>query len=235
MIGGVYMKRKVLIVEDDKDIIQIIKLYVENNEIEVMTAYNGEEAIDILSNNKIDLVVSDIMMPLMNGFELIKKVRESQNIPIIVISAKDQSADKVLGLNLGADDYITKPFDPLEVVARIQAQLRRTYQFSSRDKVEKTVILRKLSLDIDMMTLKKNDEIINLTATEFKILKLLMSHPGMIYTKAQIYESVAGDFFESDENTLMVHISNLRNKVEDDPKNPTYIKTIRGLGYKIEK
>lgn len=229
------MKRKVLIAEDDKDIVQIIKLYIENENIEVLVAQNGQEAMDIIETEQIDLVVSDIMMPLMNGFELIKKVRENLKIPIIVISAKDQSADKVLGLNIGADDYITKPFDPLEVVARVQAQLRRNYQFKENSGLNNILKVRELELDIDKVALTKNDGIINLTATEFKILKLLMTHPGMIYTKAQIYEHVAGDFFESDENTLMVHISNLRNKIEDDPKNPTYIKTIRGLGYKIEK
>lgn len=227
------MKQKVLVVEDDKDIVQIIKLYVESQDIEVLVAYNGEQALQVISENKIDLLVSDVMMPLMNGFELVKKVRETLSIPVIIISAKDQSSDKILGLNIGADDYITKPFDPLEVVARINAQLRRKRDYHQND--SRIINLRELSLDVEALELKKAGEVINLTATEFKIIRLLMSHPGMIYTKAQIYEQVMGDYFESDENTLMVHISNLRNKIEEDPKNSAYIKTIRGLGYKIEK
>jgi len=227
------MKQKVLVVEDDKDIVQIIKLYVESQDIEVLVAYNGEQALQIISETKIDLLVSDVMMPLMNGFELVKKVRETLNIPVIIISAKDQSSDKILGLNLGADDYITKPFDPLEVVARINAQLRRKKEYNQDE--SRIITLRELTLDLEALEFRKSDEVINLTATEFKIIRLLMSHPGMIYTKTQIYEQVMGDYFESDENTLMVHISNLRNKIEDDPKNSTYIKTIRGLGYKIEK
>jgi DNA-binding response OmpR family regulator len=229
---------KILIAEDEKDIIDLLKLYLEKENLEVIPAYNGEEAWNIIENEKIDLAVLDIMMPKLNGFELTKKIRSKYNIPIIILSAKQMDSDKILGLDLGADDYIAKPFNPLEVLARIKAQLRRTYNLNNNltEKEESNFLkVGELVLDGNSFKLTKNNIEIILTPTEFKILHLFMKSPGRVYTKSQIFENVKGDYFYGDDNTLMVHISKLRDKIENNPKEPIYIKTLRGLGYKIEK
>ena len=195
------------------------------------------EALKIIEREDISLAVLDIMMPRMDGYELTRRIREISNIPILILSARDKSNDKILGLNLGADDYMAKPFDPLEIVARVNSNLRRFYQLNAeKPKQGESYILKvgDLSLDTQTLVLKKKGEEVLLTPMEYKILALLMKKPGMIYTKVQIYESTSGEYFESDDNTIMVHISNLRDKIEDNPKNPRYIKTIRGVGYKIE-
>ena len=182
------------------------------------------------------LALLDVMMPRMDGWELARKIRGVSNIPIIFLSAKDQDYDRIMGLQLGADDYLTKPFNPMEAVARVQANLRRFYELGAADNRREQKILRlgDLCLDTEGMILTKNGRTVSLTPTEYRILKKLMGAPGRVYTKAQLYESGAGEFLESDEKTMMVHISKLREKVEDDPENPRYIKTIRGIGYKIE-
>ena len=229
-------KYRVLIAEDDADIVRILKLYVESDNTEVVTVTNGEDAFNYVSNNRVDLAVLDIMMPRLNGLELTKKIRQDSNIPIIILSAKNLDEDKVLGLNLGADDYITKPFNPLEVVARVNAALRRFYNLGANIKEQGNVSkYRDLIINSDSFTVTKNDEDILLTPIEFKILQLFIKNAGRVFTKSQIYEHVIGEYFEADNNTLMAHISNLRNKLGDSSKNPKYIKTIRGLGYKIEK
>ena len=195
------------------------------------------EALKIIEREDISLAVLDIMMPRMDGYELTRRIREISNIPIMILSARDKSNDKIMGLNLGADDYMAKPFDPLEIVARVNSNLRRFYQLNAeKPKQGESYILKvgDLSLDTQTLVLKKKGEEVLLTPMEYKILALLMKKPGMIYTKVQIYESTSGEYFESDDNTIMVHISNLRDKIEDNPKNPRYIKTIRGVGYKIE-
>ena len=229
----------ILVVEDDIDIIKLLKLYLENEGHRVISAQNGIDALNIIKNIKVDLVVMDIMMPKMDGYELISKIREKYTIPIIVLSAKGADNDKILGLNLGADDYITKPFNPLEIVARVNSNLRRFYDFNNHNVIEKEeetkLIVGDLVLDTQKLSLFKNDEEIIVTPTEYKILSLLMKTPGQVYTKLQICESINGDYIESDNNTMMVHVSRLREKVEDDSKNPEYIKTVRGIGYKIEK
>lgn len=231
------MSYKILIAEDDNDIVEILRLYLENEGFELFICNDGEQALKTFEKNQVDMALLDIMMPKMNGYELIKRFRDTSNIPIIVMSAKNMDSDKILGLTLGADDYLTKPFNPLEVVARIKSQLRRFYDFNS-PVVEETVnivTVGELELDISNLCVNKNGEAINLTPTEFKILSLMMKTPGKIFTKMQIFENINGDYFESDDNTLMVHISKIRDKIEDDPKNPIYLKTVRGLGYKIEK
>ena len=229
----------ILVVEDDIDIIKLLKLYLENEGHRVISAQNGIDALNIIKNIKVDLVVMDIMMPKMDGYELISKIREKYTIPIIVLSAKGADNDKILGLNLGADDYITKPFNPLEIVARVNSNLRRFYDFNNHNVIEKEeetkLIVGDLVLDTQKLSLFKNDEEIIVTPTEYKILSLLMKTPGKVYTKLQICESINGDYIESDNNTMMVHVSRLREKVEDDSKNPEYIKPVRGIGYKIEK
>jgi len=231
------MAYKILIAEDDDDIVEILRLYLENEGFELIICRDGEEAFKEFEKKTVDVALFDIMMPKMNGYELIKKVRDTSNVPIIVMSAKNMDSDKILGLTLGADDYLTKPFNPLEVVARIKSQLRRFYDLNSnvQDEGNSIVAVGELELDPSNLSVYKNGETINLTPTEFKILSLMMKTPGKIYTKMQIFENINGDYYESDDNTLMVHISKIREKIEDDPKNPQYLKTVRGLGYRIEK
>jgi DNA-binding response OmpR family regulator len=232
------LKSKILIAEDEKEIIDLLKLYLEKENLEVIPAYNGADAWNIIENEKIDLVVLDVMMPKLNGFELTKKIRNKYDIPIIILSAKQMDSDKILGLDLGADDYIAKPLNPLEVVARIKSQMRRSNNFNkplSGENTNNIIELGDLILDKNSFKLTKDDVEIILTPTEFKIIHLLMKSPGRVYTKSQIFEITKGDYFYGDDNTLMVHISKLRDKIEDNPRKPKYIKTIRGLGYKIEK
>ena len=231
------MSYKILIAEDDTDIVEILRLYLENEGFDLLICKDGEIALKEFEHSQVDVALIDIMMPKLNGYELIKKVRETSNIPIIVMSAKNMDSDKILGLTLGADDYLTKPFNPLEVVARIKSQLRRYYDLnaSAPEETPNVVTIGELELDSSNLCVNKNGVAINLTPTEFKILSLMMKTPGKIYTKMQIFENINGDYYESDDNTLMVHISKIREKIENDPKNPVYLKTVRGLGYKIEK
>ena len=230
------MNFNILLAEDDEDIVKLLKLYLENEGYVVLWAKDGAEASEIFDKEKVDLALVDIMMPRMNGYELTKYIRKKSNIPIIILSAAQLDSDKILGLNLGADDYMVKPFNPLELIARINANLRRFYKLGNvKDADDGKINIGELTLDTHMLTLEKKGVPINLTATEYKILVMLMKSPGRVFTKMQIYEEVNGDYYANDDNTMMVHISNLRDKIEDDPKNPRYIKTVRGLGYKIEK
>lgn len=234
------MKYKILVAEDDKDIAEFIKLYLENEGYEVILAQDGLLAYDETLKQKIDLTVVDIMLPKMNGYDLIKKIRKSSNIPIIILSAKNQDCDKILGLDLGADDYLTKPFNPLELIARIKSNIRRYYSLGSQtgageEKEYHIWRVGDLILDEESVTLTKCGEEITITPTEYKMLALFMKSPGKVFTKMQIYQAVNGECYVNDDNTLMVHISNLRDKIEENPREPKYIKNIRGIGYKIEK
>ena len=231
------MQYTILIAEDDGDIVELLRLYLENSGYRVISADNGEKALERMKREHVDLALLDVMMPQMDGYELTRQIRKISNIPILILSARDQDYDRILGLNLGADDYLTKPFNPMEVAARINSNLRRFYELgSAAGDTGRTdrITLGELCLDAEGMTVTKNGRPISLTPTEYRILNKLMRTPGRVYTKAQLYESGNGEFMESDEKTMMVHISKLREKVEDDPKNPRYIKTIRGIGYKIE-
>ena len=228
----------ILIAEDDTDIVELPKLYLENAGYRVLAAPDGMAAYELLQQTDVDLAILDIMMPRMNGYELTKKIRCSNNIPIIILSAKNADSDKILGLDLGADDYLAKPFNPLEVVARVNSNLRRFYHLNDVTvtvEAEKVLQVGELTLHTDSLQLFKNDVEIPVTPTEYKILAMLMEHPGHVFTKVQIYENIKGEYFESDDNTMMVHISKLREKIEEDSKNPKYLKTVRGLGYKMEK
>lgn len=230
------MKSKILIAEDDEDIIGLLKLYLEKDGYEVIWALDGEDAFNKFLQNNISLAILDIMMPKLNGLEFTKKIREITGIPILILSAKNQDNEKILGLDLGADDYMTKPFNPLEVVARVKSLLRRTYEFNADSKKDEyTITIGEITLDDEAKIVRKNNEEIKFTSTEFKILSLLMNNPGKVYTKVQIYEHVNGEYYKSDDNSLMVHIFKIREKIEEDTKNPKYLKTIRGLGYKFEK
>lgn len=225
----------ILIAEDDRDILELLSLYLESNSYKILLAKNGIEAWEIFKREKVDLLLVDIIMPQMNGYELIKKIRQESELPIIVMSAKNQDNDRILGLNLGADAYISKPFNPLEVVAYIQANLRRIKHYQNYDKNKERVIqIGDLSLELDEYILKKNGHLIPMTRAEFKILAKMMQHPNRVFTKAQLYECIHGESFENDENTMMVHISNIRSKIEEDPSNPRYVITVRGVGYKFE-
>lgn len=232
------MTYRILVAEDDKDIAEVIKLYLENENYEVILAENGLLAYEQIVSSRIDLAVVDIMLPKMNGYELIKKMREISNVPVVILSAKNQDSDKILGLDLGADDYLTKPFNPLELIARIKSNIRRYYSLGSKSEEgsrEHILQVGELVLDSESVTLTKGETQITITPTEFKMLSLFMKSPGKVFTKMQIYQAVNGECYVNDDNTLMVHISNLRDKIEDNPREPKYIKNIRGIGYKIEK
>lgn len=231
------MRNKILIAEDDEDIIGLLKLYLEKENYEVISATNGEEALRLIQSTDISVAILDIMMPKLNGYELTKKIREIGTLPILILSARNLDSDKILGLDLGADDYLTKPFNPLEVVARVRSLIRRTYDYKSEEikKEEEVIKVGNITINSETFMVYKDEREIKLTPTEFKILSLLMKYPGRVFTKIQIYQSVNGEYFENDDNTIMVHMYKIREKLEDDPKNPIYIKNVRGLGYKFEK
>ena len=224
----------ILVVEDEKDIRDLVELHLNEEGFSVIKAENGLEALRLFSAQTFDLILLDIMMPKLDGFNTARKIRESSEVPIIFLTARGDDMDKVLGLGLGADDYIVKPFSPAELVARVQAQLRRYKKYVSWSR-EKEITIGRLRLDKDSCLLYKDGGPISLNAKEYKIIELFMENAGKVFTKKQIYEQVWEEPFYSDDNTVMVHISYLREKMEDDPKNPAYLKTIRGIGYKLEK
>lgn len=233
------MGQTILIAEDDMDIVELLSLYLSGEGYRILSAVDGQQALTLMETQKVDLAILDIMMPGMNGYDLLREIRKHWNLPVLILSAKDLDTDKILGLNLGADAYITKPFHPLEVVVYVKAALRRYCQLGGEgeggEEAHPLLTVGPLELDLMKMVLRKNGEVVPLTPTELKIAAKLMAAPGRVYTKAQLYACIGGALYESDENTMMVHISNLRAKVEDDPSHPKYIKTVRGLGYKIEE
>lgn len=219
----------VLIADDEKEIIKVLRLFLEKENINVYEAYDGEMAYLIVKNYSIDLAIIDIMMPRMNGYDLLKKIREEYEIPVMILSAKVQLDDKVLGLDLGADDYITKPFEPLEVVARVKAHLRRNERAGTQKEVNHQIKVNDLQLDLDRCQLMINEQVIDLTKIEMALLELFMSQPGRVFTKDQLFEHGWEDAYAVDDNTIRVTISRLREKIGNDR-----IKTIRGLGYRLE-
>lgn len=231
------MRYTVLIAEDDADIVDMLMLYMNQQEFRVLHAPDGMQALQMLKENHADILIVDIMMPGMNGFELIREIRKTGNMPVIVLSARGADNDRVLGLNIGADAYLTKPFNPFEVIAYLKALLRRYYQLGGEVQAEKEsdiLTVRDLQLDLKSFTLRRRGVTVPVTSSEFKILSRMMRNPGRVYTKAQLYQCINQDSFISDDNTVMVHISNIRGKIEDDPSSPEYIITVRGLGYKFE-
>ena len=219
----------ILIAEDDADIRGVLRLYLESEGYRVTEAESGTRALELARAQTPDLAILDVMMPGMNGYELTKALRAFTDIPVLILSARSQDNDKILGLNLGADDYIAKPFNPMEVTARVKAHLRRAARTAAPG-----LSAGGLTLDPASLTVEKDGVPVALTPMEYKILSALMRAPGRIFTKVQLYESAAGSYFEGDDNTMMVHISKLREKIEDDPRNPRRIVTVRGLGYKFE-
>lgn len=226
-------KKTVLITEDEEEIRRLVRVYLENYGYNVLEAKNGEEALQLISE-KIDLIILDLMMPKLDGIEVLKRVRKENNMPIIIVSAKTEGYDRILGLDLGADDYITKPFDPLELVARVSSNIRRFYHLGNKNFNENELItVKNAVLDKDDCVLIVKGKRIELTAIEYKILLLFMSNPGRVFTKQQIYEAGWNDINVVDDNSIMVCISKIRNKLSDT--NEKSITTIRGLGYRFEK
>ncbi|MNP02117.1 Transcriptional regulatory protein WalR [compost metagenome] len=224
----------ILIAEDDNDIRELIKLHLSKEDYTVFLAEDGKKAIDIFDTNDIDLAVLDIMLPFVDGFNILRHIRNTSEIPVIFLTARGNDEDKILGLGLGGDDYMVKPFSPIELTARIQAQLRRYYKYAT-GKQNDRIVLGYLILDKTSCEVLRNNIPLELNAKEFKILELLIENPGKVYTKKQIYETIWEDTYYGDDNTIMVHISHIRDKIEEDPKKPQYLKTIRGIGYKMEK
>lgn len=224
----------ILLIEDDPAISEMLKNYLATEHCEVTCAFDGEDACRQFDASSFHLVLLDLMIPKISGMEVMRYIRKSSYIPIIIISAKDTESDKALGLGLGADDYITKPFSVVEVLARIKAALRRTLQYDTVVTEEPSLLTAgELSLNLQNYTLAKRGQAIDLTAREFEILKLFLQNPKRVYTKEQIYSLIWKDAYLGDENAVNVHISRLRNKIEDDSRNPKYILTVWGIGYKL--
>ena len=230
------MNNKILIVEDDIVISEMVKNYLIKDGFIVATAFNGEEAIVKYLNQSFDLIVLDLMMPKLDGIETMKIIREKSSVPILIMSAKDSDVDKALGLGLGADDYISKPFSMIEFSARIKAAIRRATKYSNSDKKNELLMIniRDLTMNVENFLVSKNNKAISLTSKEFDILKLFMQNSNRVFTKAQIYSFIWKDEYFGDENVINVHMRRLREKIEDNPSNPQYIKTLWGIGYKLE-
>lgn len=224
----------VLVAEDEKDIRNLLKIQLEENGYTVFTAADGLEALDIFKNNPLNLGIFDVMMPRLDGFNLLRKIRETSQMPVIFLTARGNEMDKVLGLGLGGDDYLVKPFSMAELIARVSAQLRRNYEYSETNQIKKPHLnIGCLSLDEDGCCLYVDGTLVELSAKEYLILQFLMKNPDKVFTKKQLYRQVWEEDLYYDDNTIMVHISRLRNKLEADPRNPEYLKTIRGIGYKF--
>ncbi len=228
---------RILVVDDDREIVKAIDKLLSIEGYEVIKAYNGMEAMEVLYSQEIHLLLLDIMMPKLDGLSTTMKIREKKNIPIILLSAKSEESDKILGLTMGADDYVTKPYHPQELLARVKSQLRRYLLLGDAAKHSKSgeLLIGGLLLDTVSKTFSVDGEVVKLTATEYKILELLMSHAGMVFSAEDIYERVWNEPAFSIENTVMVHIRRIREKIEINPKEPNYLKVVWGIGYKIEK
>ena len=224
----------VLVCDDEKDIVSALRIYLMSEGYQVLEASNGKEAVEIVQNNEIHLVLMDIMMPVMDGIQAMVKIREFSNVPVILLTAKSEDTDKVLGLTVGADDYVTKPFNPVELQARVKSQLRRYMLLGSGTKDAAKTRMGGIELDDKAKDVTLDGENVNLTRTEYDILKLLMDHPGEVFSPNQIYEKVWKDNPFGTENTVAVHIRHLREKIEYNPQEPRYLKVVWGRGYKME-
>ena len=226
----------ILICDDEKDIVNALKIYLQNPDYRLIEAHNGVEAVEAVQKEEIHLILLDIMMPQMDGITAMAKIRESFNMPIILLTAKSEDQDKILGLNIGADDYITKPFNPLEVAARVGSQLRRYTKLGSGTVSGSNLTVGSTEFDNDTKTVTVDGNEVSLTPKEFDILKILMEQPGKVFAPREIYRKVWGeDSLSAGDNTVAVHIRHLREKIEITPNDPRYIKVIFGQGYKIEK
>ena len=227
-------KLTVLVVDDDREIVESIAIFLQADGYLVRKAYNGLEALDIVMTENVHLIILDIMMPELDGIKTLLKVRESKNLPIILLSAKSEDADKILGLTAGADDYITKPFNPSELVARVKSQLRRYTQLGAMQIKETQIVIRGLVLDTESKSVTVDGEAVRLTPLEYKILELLCRHPGRVFSTEEIYRQGWNDDIVSD-NAIAVHVRHIREKIEINPKEPRYLKVVWGVGYKIER
>ena len=225
----------ILICDDDRDIVSALDIYLTSEGYQTVKAYNGREALKAVEQREIHLILMDIMMPELDGIRATAKLREENNVPIILLTAKSEDTDKILGLNIGADDYITKPFNPLEVLARVKSQLRRYTSLGGSEKSTGLITVGPVSMDDSAKRVTVDGEPVALTPIEYNILKLLISHPGQVFSSAQIYEQVWNDPAYGSENTVAVHIRHLREKIEIDPAEPRWLKVVWGLGYKMEK
>ena len=225
----------ILVCDDDKEIAGAVEIYLRNEGYTVFKAYDGVEALNAVRDRQIHLIIMDVMMPKMDGVQATMKIREEKNIPIIMLSAKSEDYDKITGLNVGADDYITKPFNPLELIARVKSQLRRYVDLGSMEKKSGVYKTGGLEIDDDEKTVRVDGEYVTVTPTEFGILKLLTENAGKVFSMEQIYEIVWNEPAYNPENAVAVHIRRIREKIEINPKNPKYLKVVWGIGYKIEK
>lgn len=227
---------RILVVDDDRDIVAALEIYLTTSGYQVCKAYNGREALEVLRDNAVDLVLMDVMMPQMDGITATKKIRETSNVPILFLTAKSEDVDMINGLNVGADDYITKPFKPMEVLARVKSHLRRYTQLGGQVKEQDNLLtVGPICLDDGAKRVTVDGEPVSLTPLEYSILRLLMKNAGQVFSTGQIYEQVWNDPVLGSENTVAVHIRHLREKIEIDPAHPRYLKVVWGLGYKMEK
>ena len=224
----------ILVVDDDREIVDSIAIFLSGENYTVLKAYDGIEALDILTENEVHLMILDIMMPKLDGIKTLMKMRESKNIPVILLSAKSEDADKILGLTAGADDYVTKPFNPSELVARVKSQLRRYTTLGSIGKQNSEITIDGLVLNTDSKTVKVDGEDVRLTSTEYKILELLARNRGRIFSADDIYRNVWNEDNIVGDKTIAVHVRHIREKIEINPKEPRYIKVVWGIGYKID-
>lgn len=229
------MKNKILLIEDDISISEMVENYLKKEGFSITAAFDGEQGVYKFLNDSFDLIILDIMMPKLDGMEVMKIIRGKSLIPILIMSAKDSDVDKAVGLGLGADDYIAKPFSMVELTARIKAAIRRANQYSKDDKKEevKIITVKELTVDLENYAVTKNGINLQLTSKEFDILKLFILNPNRVFTKSQIYSSIWNDDYFGDENVINVHMRRLREKIEDNPSDPEYIKTLWGIGYKL--
>ena len=225
----------ILVCDDDKAILEAIEIYLENEGYKIFKAFNGEEALEIIEEHPIHLIIMDIMMPKMDGLRATMKIREMNNIPVIMLSAKSEDTDKIIGLNMGADDYVTKPFNPLELIARVKSQLRRYTTLGSLETKSNVYKTGGLVIDDESKTVTVDGEEIHLTPVQYKILRLLTANAGRVFSIEEIYEKVWKETAFSPENTVTVHIRKIREKIEINPKEPKYLKVVWGIGYKVEK
>jgi DNA-binding response OmpR family regulator len=229
------LKQRILLVEDDRSISEMVEAYLTLEGFHIVHAADGEEALRLFSQETYDLVLLDVMLPKLSGIDFLKKIREHSLLPVLILSAKDGDVDKALGLGFGADDYLAKPFSMIELLARVKAVIRRATQYSGvREQAVASVLrVHELTIDTDNIDVSKRGKSIKLTSKEWQIIKLLTMNPTKVFTKEQIYRSVWNDDYFGDENVINVHISRLREKIEDDPSSPQYIKTLWGIGYKL--
>jgi DNA-binding response OmpR family regulator len=224
------MTRKILVVDDEQKIVDIVRAYLEKEGFRVVTAYDGETALKVFRSEKPDLIVLDLMLPKMSGHDVCRVIRKESDVPIIMLTARDELTDKIVGLELGADDYLTKPFEGRELTARVKAILRRSEPKSRSQSVR----AGNIDIDIERRLVTVSDRVIELTTTEFELLRLLASHPGRVFSRTELLDRLQGDAYEGYERTIDSHIKNLRRKIEPDPDQPIYIHTIYGAGYKLE-